>query len=270
MAMKYLIAVFLVFFAVSARAQITLEHDYPLIYSQDFDLIQVDSDEWKYIYTDFYPAYDDTTRQDSIYIYNLDHSLDRIVITPVRGNTPLIIAKNLFDLEGDFAYMFRTLNANGLEAFKEDGTLLFSCDTCTFKGIRSTERGSKMIIQHSNLNIWDLGVEVYSLPGKLPGASTTLGVTNPSIISGNPSLPISVYPNPSNGRVRITYELPSGVSTGQIILLTEDGREAKRYHVTNAFNDLLIEESDLPSGSYFYKLVTDKGESQAKRIVLLK
>ena len=84
------------------------------------------------------------------------------------------------------------------------------------------------------------------------------------------SLPTFAYPNPSSGQVRITYELPAGVQRGQIILLTEDGREVKRYQVTNAFNDLLIEESDLPNGSYFYKLVTDKGESQAKRIVRLK
>jgi hypothetical protein len=70
--------------------------------------------------------------------------------------------------------------------------------------------------------------------------------------------------------VRIAYELPLGVSSGEIVLLSEDGKEVKRYMVTNAFNDLLIEAPELPSGSYFYKLVTEKGESLVKKIALIK
>lgn len=75
------------------------------------------------------------------------------------------------------------------------------------------------------------------------------------------------YPNPSNGRVRIAYDLPNGVTSGEIVLTTSDGREVKRYHITNAFSDLLIEEGNLPAGSYFYKVVTTRGESPAQRIV---
>jgi hypothetical protein len=70
--------------------------------------------------------------------------------------------------------------------------------------------------------------------------------------------------------VRIAYELPSGVSSGDLILTTEDGREVNRYRVTSAFSDLLIESDDLPSGSYFYHLQTEKGESQTQRIVMAK
>src|SRR2546429_329520 len=75
------------------------------------------------------------------------------------------------------------------------------------------------------------------------------------------------YPNPSQSRVRIAYELPSGVTSGEIVLTASDGREVKRYHITNAFSDLLLEEGDLPSGSYFYNVVTARGESAAQRIV---
>jgi hypothetical protein len=81
------------------------------------------------------------------------------------------------------------------------------------------------------------------------------------------SLPTSAYPNPSQGRVRIAYQLPSGVSSGEVVLTDEVGREVKRFHVTSAFSDLEIQESDLPSGSYFYRLVTSNGESAAQRIV---
>jgi hypothetical protein len=169
---------------------------------------------------------------------------------------------------------------NNLLIFKEDGSMLFSCDACQLgnhsnsdiedafpPAIKSTPLGTKMIIERTS----SANHEVYSLPGKLPGCSTsTSSVVNSSVTTGDPSLPTSAYPNPSNGRVRITYELPVGVSTGEIVLLTEDGKEVKRYQVTDAFNDLLIEESDLPSGSYFYKLVTEKGNGVAKRIVLIK
>ena len=276
--MKYLILFFICAFAVSAQGQITLEHTYP---HSGFGLVEVDSGVWKYVQTNL---------RDTIALYNLDHSLDRIIKipwvspNPDYGSTLLVIAKKLFDLDDTYAYLLISGDTNGrniLLIFKEDGSLLFSCDTCQLDGeinligyqygfpsaIQATSAGTKMIV----LKGYPANPEVYSLPGKLPGCSTsTLGVTNPSIAGSDPSLPTSAYPNPSNGRVHITYELPVGVSTGEIVLLTEDGKEVKRYQVTGAFNDLLIEESDLPSGSYFYKLVTNKGESPAKRIVWLK
>ena len=108
--------------------------------------------------------------------------------------------------------------------------------------------------------------EIYSLPGHLPGSSQMLSV-NPNSQSNWPQMESIAYPNPSQGRVRIAYDLPSGVTSGEIVLTTSDGREVKRYHITNAFSDLLIEEGDLPSGSYFYKVVTARGESAAQRIV---
>gem|GEM_PF-3538982 len=80
----------------------------------------------------------------------------------------------------------------------------------------------------------------------------------------------SAYPNPSSGRVRIAYQLPPGVSFGEVILTQEDGTEMKRYRVTSAFSDLLIDGGDLPSGAYFYKLVTEKGGSPVRRIVIMK
>ncbi|MFI5202224.1 MAG: T9SS type A sorting domain-containing protein [Candidatus Kapaibacterium sp.] len=111
---------------------------------------------------------------------------------------------------------------------------------------------------------------MYSLPGKLPHCTTTLSGVTPSTAYADPYIPTSAYPNPSSGRVRIAYQLPPGVSSGEIILTTEDGTEVKRYHVTSAFSDLLIQESDLPSGTYFYKLVTAKGESPVQAISIMK
>jgi len=90
------------------------------------------------------------------------------------------------------------------------------------------------------------------------------------VLSNKNPLSSSAYPNPSNGQIRIEYQLPEGVSTGELIITNIEGIEIKKYQVGNIFNEILIEKSDLPSGSYFYKLVTEKGESEARKIMILR
>ncbi len=281
--MKYYIIVFLLFFGVSAHAQITLEHTYNGA-NGEVGLVEVDSAVWKYVQFNVTFGSDTT---ESIMIFNLDHSLDKLISVPsflsgqFSGVFLYAISKNLFDLGGTYDYALSYIfHEPSLRIFKEDGTLLFGCDSCDFaaaddaptyetpSGIISTDSGLKMIIR--KLVDTALNYEVYSLPGKLPNRGTkTAGVT-PSVAYNGSTLPTSAYPNPSNGEVRIAYQLPPGVSSGDVILTTENGREVKRYHVTSAFSDLLIETSDLPSGAYFYKVVTEKGESATRKIVLIK
>jgi hypothetical protein len=134
--------------------------------------------------------------------------------------------------------------------------------------IIGTERGVKMLVEHFGTK-GELYITIHGLPGKLPGGTERSGVNSPTIISGN-SLPTSAYPNPSNGQMRIEYKLPEGVTTGEIVITSADGIEVKRYRVGNIFNDLLIGKSDLASGTYLYKLVTDKGESEVKKLVVLR
>jgi len=293
--MKYLITSFLLLFTVSAQAQITLEHTYNIGTEPSafqIGLIEIDSGLWKYV------SYRNTQTLDTaqyLMIYNLDHSLERMIrlyqALPqgARTEIPLGIAKNLFDLSGKYVYFYSVqyydnlISQNALRIIREDSTILFACDSCELYdrsptnpsfldlyGVFSTDSGVKMMVDNE-VSSGNHEVNIYSLPGKLPTCSTTaLSAVNPSIAYTNPTLPTSAYPNPSSGQVRIAYELPSGVSSGDLILTTEDGREVKRYHVTSAFSDLLIDSGELPSGSYFYHLVTEKGESQAQRIVLSK
>ncbi|MEP7235364.1 MAG: T9SS type A sorting domain-containing protein, partial [Ignavibacteriota bacterium] len=132
------------------------------------------------------------------------------------------------------------------------------------QSVINTQFGTKLILLDS-LN----QAAVFSLPGKLPGSTTKSSVDPPSIVSGNP-LPTSAYPNPSNGQMRISYKLPLGVTTGELVIYTADGVEVKRLKVGEGFNDILVTKSDLSSGSYFYKLVTEKGDSEAKKLIILK
>lgn len=270
--MKSFILAALLFAAIPLRAQITLEHTY----GRGIGLVEVDSGEWNYVATNGI---------DTITIYHLDHSLDHYIVIPKFApdtsksyNSLLIIAKGLFGKDSSFGYEIKHGSSDNLHIFSETGEPLFQCNGCgfgqyyqtyphyfnflfTYEGFKSTSTGTKMLIGYNSI------VEVYSLPGRLPSSSQMLTVGgDPS--NANYALTLSMaYPNPSSGRVRIAYELPSGVQSGEILLTTSDGREVKRYHITNAFNDLLIEGCDLPSGSYFYKLVTERGESAARRIV---
>jgi len=272
--MKYIIGFLLVLVAGSSKAQIRLEHNYD-VYSWDFGLVEVDSGIHKYIHFN---------EVDSISIFNLDHSLDRVITFHMDTTSGLHlehISKRLFDPDDEYEFLLCDYNLHRLIVLKEDGSILFSCTGCTsmnFNNIQmqnasnygpyitSTENGVKMLVEYDNP--WYIGV--FSLPGKLPGGSgTRSSVDPPSIVSGNP-FPTSAYPNPSNGQMRISYKLPSGESTGELVILSTDGVEVKRYKVGEGFNDILVEKSDLSSGSYFYKLVTAKGESEAKRLVIMK
>jgi hypothetical protein len=279
--MKYYIVLLLVLMTVSSKAQITLEHTYSNqdkkgIPAREFGLIEVDSEIYKYI---------DYNKKDSIYIYNLDHSLDRIIHVPFDTSVsyPHIcqISKRLFDPDDAYEYLFSGRNPQYfLKVIKENGDILFACNTCDLStsqnylndasqvpaSIISTPNGVKMLVEFYGNPLF---VAVYRLPGKLPGGSAKSTVNAPTIVSGN-SFPVSAYPNPSNGQMRISYKLPLGESTGDLVILTTDGVEVKRYKVGYGFNDILVEKSDLPSGSYFYELVTEKGESEMKNLIILK
>jgi hypothetical protein len=277
--MKYFVAFVISFFAFSTHAQIALEHSYPHVGhfpGDEFGLVEVDSGIWKYVQVNL---------ADTIAIYNLDHSLDRVIQIPSfnreasSGANVLIIAKHLFELSDQYCFLIFTSivdSGNTVLIFREDGAKLFSLSKCQFTqnigapfgstfSIIPTASGTKMLIDYP----YPGNHQVYSLPGKLPSCSQTLGVNDPAVAFSRTSIPTSAYPNPTTGRVRIAYELPAGVSSGELVLMTVEGKEEKRYHVTNAFNDLLIEVGDLPSGSYFYKLVTEKGESEVRRIELV-
>jgi hypothetical protein len=270
--MKSFILAALLFAAAPLRAQITPEHTYQIA---GLSLVQTDSAEWKYIAGTF---------GDTVSIFNLDHSLDSKISLRTAHAAPrfvIWVARHLFSRDGLFDCLISvqdTIDSHphltyGLRVIHANGEVLFGCDTCdrayglgasypglTPSPILNSPVGAKMLVTH------DTQSEVYSLPGRLPGSTQMLSV-NPNSQSSWSQLESIAYPNPSSGRVRIAYDLPSGVTSGEIVLTASDGREVKRYHITNAFSDLLIEESDLPSGSYFYKVVTSRGESAAQRIV---
>ena len=278
--MKYLIFLLLFVLSVPTQAQITLEHTYVYNQPDDIGLIQVDSGVWKYVYCSI------GSSNSTIQIHNMDHSLERVINMPVKAYL-LVIAKRLFDTDTDYCYLAsvpKSSESSGLAIYNASGTLLFSRDSCYLgtnnsptqgtnltgglpSAIKSTPQGAKMIITTA---VSPQHVGVYSLPGKLPGCQKTLSAVNPTITYEGNSIPTSAYPNPASGPIRIAYQLPVGIFSGEIVVTSETGIEMKRFRVTNAFSDLLIEGIEFPSGSYFYKVVTDKGSSATGKFTVAK
>jgi hypothetical protein len=266
--MKSFLILLFILIALSSKAQITLEHKYPFRYIQ-FAL--VDSNETKFF----------RLNADTLDIFNSNHSLYKTIVLPIVGNIKYYtkiqyLSRHLFNLDNKVEFLAETYPRNAL-IINEDGTVILECDSClpnyplttgggaVSESVVSIETGTKLFLTDSVFNTL-----VFSLPGKLPGCTTKSSVEPPSIIQNGNPFPTSAYPNPSNGQVRIEYKLPEGISKGEIIITTIEGIEVKKYQVGNIFNDILIEKSDLQSGSYFYKLATEKGESEARKIIILK
>ena len=81
----------------------------------------------------------------------------------------------------------------------------------------------------------------------------------------------NIYPNPSNGNnTTIEFQLPQGENHGELIIYNLQGMELKRYEVDNTFHNLIINNSDLHSGTYFYQLLTNNASTGAKKMIVVR
>lgn len=80
----------------------------------------------------------------------------------------------------------------------------------------------------------------------------------------------TIYPNPSLNTVTLKYQLPQGQNEGKLLFFDLEGRLVKELPVTDASEILLIDNSQLPAGIYHYQLVTPKGYTSMKTMVVVK
>ena len=106
--------------------------------------------------------------------------------------------------------------------------------------------------------------KVYSLTGILTN-SNNLAPENADIYKS-----LSAYPNPSFDHTTIEYKLPKGVEKGEIIIYNLNGIEIKKYLVDDTFSNLVLDNNDLPSGTYLYSLKTKDKILETKKIVVTK
>ncbi|MCD4695917.1 MAG: T9SS type A sorting domain-containing protein [Bacteroidales bacterium] len=80
---------------------------------------------------------------------------------------------------------------------------------------------------------------------------------------------LQTFPNPFTKLVTIKLNPERKWKNGQIILYDQTGKQVLNYPVTSFENEIIISGDLLKSGIYFYQLKTDKGISEAKKMIKL-
>ncbi|MEI7724477.1 MAG: T9SS type A sorting domain-containing protein [Bacteroidota bacterium] len=238
---------------ISTRAQIYLENTY----TASTGLTNLAVSGYKYILMD--------VTNSRCVLYNMDHSVWKTINLSVPAGMYLYdinnVSETLFNTDDKvelaytyyaydtvlfyYTYNTKVVNENGLE--------LLSIPGCSYLQVNSTgSSGTKLLAYVYDYSIvnWTINTLVYSLPGHLPigGVPETGGV----YLNG-------AFPNPSSTMVTIPYQLPDGVNTAEIRLLSASGKVMKNYRVDGNFHELVIQTADLPKGAYVYQLKADHG-----------
>ncbi len=100
---------------------------------------------------------------------------------------------------------------------------------------------------------------IYELPGVWTDVHSPLIENSGSL---NP------FPNPTSGLVTISYKLPNGVTTGQIILYDMSGKQLKSYQVTSSSSSLETSTLGLKSGNYLWQLKSGSFITSEKMLVI--
>ena len=264
---------------MNAKAQITLEQIYDSAsnyYSQSqLKIVNFETSGERYVKINMVNK--------SIDIYNMNHSFIKSISYadfPPNSNgiaNILYLSEKLFNTDSKMEFMYVNFFGDptivNTQIYNEDGTLIFNADSMAplvttntpqqHFPIYNTSYGTKMILSHQFTG----EAKVYSLPGTL---STAIAEANGQLIQAQEGQFKNLYPNPSNGKVTLQYQLPKGEQQGEIVLYNLQGAEVKRYKVDNTFNDILIDNSQLQAGTYFYQLQTSKGAVGIKKMVIVK
>ncbi len=280
---KIILIAMLAIAALSSRqtlmAQITLEHTYDsassisLGWGGQLMIINFEVEGKKYVRS--------SPLNNSITIYNLDHSIYKSFIIPGTpiGYQLMYFSEHLFNTDDKIEYMVIEEPSNGTfttSIYNEDGVQLFHKPnqapvvTGQFPDeqvpIYNTLNGTKMILSGDVTDITNYATYVYSLPGTLSNSIKQINNSNNNQLSME-----NIYPNPSNGNnTTIEFYLPQGVNSGVVVVYNLQGMELKRYQVDNTFHSLIIQNSDLHSGTYFYQLLTSIGTTGAKKMIVVK
>ena len=229
---------------------------------------------------------------DTIVIYNTDYSIYKSIALPLSGSTPNIvnISDNLFNSDSKIEFAYQTFynatdpyNRCAFTILQDDGTTIFQRDSCTnytdglinnaadgldYGGvIHNTSAGWKMFLTIYNNptggNSPTYTMEVYALPGSQQIAAVAKPVKADPFNLSNP------YPNPSSDMAAINFKLPTSVNQGEIVIYNEQGELVKTLRVDNTFGKVLLNNSGLSAGTYFYLIKAGNDASDTKKMVVV-
>lgn len=108
---------------------------------------------------------------------------------------------------------------------------------------------------------------IYSLPGQLPDP---LALNDVGLLDKRSALLSAPRPNPSDSYTRVEFQLPSEAAFGELTVYNNMGLRMKSYKVDNTFGDLLLNNADLPTGSYSYSLVAGGKRIGSQKMLVIK
>jgi hypothetical protein len=275
--MKRILFIISIVLALSANAQISVEHVYDSAstYDQnDVFYMELEVSGEQYINVN--------RMGQSIEIYALNYTLIRSIpfasLFPPTANaniTFLYFSEHLFNADDKMEFLSIYLDTGDgvlhTQVFNEDGICLFTADSMApwvevhvpqlQYPIFSTSTGTKMILSHQ----FNGTAKVFSIPGALNAA---VEIANKKLWQGG--LISNPYPNPAQASTQIDFELPEGVNTGRIVFYDLQGLEVKHFLVDRSVKTLHVSTSDLAAGTYYYQLQTSDQRSEGKKIVIIK
>lgn len=250
---KLLLINFLMVVASSANAQLSFEKAYQS--NNRMEVVNLEGEGYKYIGVD--------AATHKIMIYNTDHTLWKSINTSIPTGAsmytlPTYASKTLFNSDSkiEVVVMYGSGTGFQVQIYNEDGATVFSTGNAAWYDLKKVDNAWKFLV-HKNDQTPQY-TEVYGLPGQFTGI----------LKQGANDGSLSLAPNPMTNTATLSYAMPAGTRTGQIEILTTDGKVVATYNVTDQFSNILISRQSLTSGIYFYRLIADGIEPVPQRFVI--
>jgi hypothetical protein len=262
---------FLVMICALSKAQINLENSYPATAQyQNMQVVELVKSGYKYELANLQTG--------NFKLYNLNHSIYKNINLPIPSGYSLYsypqASDSLFNtdnlVEVFYTCITYTPSVNyETKVIDENGSAIITIPQGAYSYVAYTgaANGYKLIVNVDSLNKGTLKqINVYSLAGGYPIHTTPANTTG---ISTNKPISFlsSPVPNPSTGKTVIGYQLPPGEAIGNLMIYDINGKELRRYQVDNSFSTLELDNSDLPSGTYFYQM---SGSASGQKMVIIK
>ena len=194
----------------------------------------------------------------------------------LSGTTPFVcyVTRRLFDCDSSqIEYLVRYQESSlavHVSVYREDGSLLFHEPDYNIEigsggaglvtlPIYNTPYGAKMILRSAASSSLPLTyAKVYSLCGLVPLYQSPLEQSNTSA---------NAYPNPASNQITLEYRLPANIHQADLIVLDLHGKVVKQYKVTDAFQNIILDTNELPTGMYTYSIRTENGLVPAGKFI---
>jgi len=259
--MKYLI-MFILSCMMLLSAQITPEQNYGgILYN-----LKLKNGDIKNLLIDY--------NNNSLMVYNPDHSLYKAIQVPVPSGYAIyyvsILTDKLFDNDDQLeaAVAFSKSDSTGTyylgRVIEDNGTIVTEVADCySFAAVGKSSSYKLHCYQAKISNgSYTYSTKVYSVPGSVATVSPEEGERY--------NIESMSYPNPSNGAVCISYQLPDKSSIGELQLFNTAGQQLAVYQLHDLQGNFMLPTAGLTTGTYFYRLVSGAMSSKFNKLMILK